>query len=174
MVRRPIALLLAALLFLFCYGCAASHGVNNSSINNFDRESEDDPEKWMEYTISALMADNPEILKPLFAANLQESDEFDSKLQSLMSYFNGDIQSYDIVLGRTYLSTHDGIVESDVGCDIKTTNASYRLAIKIRLTDKNDSRNEGIQSLYIINANDIAPDVGYWGNIVWLPGITLP
>lgn len=173
MVRKIATLLLVVLLFLFCYGCAGSTGADNLRINGFDRDSEDNPEKWMERTINALMVDNPDALKQLFAAHLQETDEFDNQIQSLFSYFDGDIESYDIVLGRTYISTHDGIMESDVGCDINTTNASYRLAIRICLTNKRDSRNEGIQSLYVVNTNDIAPDVGYWGSIVWTPGITI-
>ena len=76
-------------------------------------------------------------------------------------------------LGMTHLSTHDGIMESEVGCDIKTTSASYRLAIKICLIDEHDDGNKGIQSLYVINLNDIPQDVGYWGSIVLTPGITI-
>lgn len=173
MVRKTVTLLLVVLLFLACNGCTESDGANDLRINSFNRDSEDDPEKWMERTITALMVDNPDALKQLFVAHLQETDEFDSQIQSLFSYFDGDIESYNIVLGRTYISTHDGIMESDVGCDINTTNASYRLAIKICLTDKRDSSNDGIQSLYVVNTNDIAPDVGYWGSIVWTPGITI-
>lgn len=161
------------LLFISCCGCAESDGANNLNINNFDRASEDDPKKWMKVTVNTIIANNPSVLKELFAVNLQETDEFDSQLQSLFSYFDGDIESYDIVLGMTYLSTHDGIMESDVGCDIKTTNASYRLAIKICLMNKHNNRHEGIQSLYVTNINDIAQDVGYWGSIVWTPGITI-
>lgn len=185
MIHKCVSSILILLLLFLCYAGTRTDEADNTTLNPFDSVSDTetpsdlrkelgkDSKKWMEHTVNALITDNPGALKPLFSPNLQETELFDSQLQSVFSFIDGEIESYEIVLGAIYLSTHSGTMESEVGCDIKTTTASYRLAISIRMVDKADSRKEGIQSLYVININDIPTDVGYWGSVVLPPGITV-
>ena len=185
MIRKCVSSILILLLLFFYYAGTRADEADNTTLDFYDRASDTqtpselrkelgkESRNWMEYTMNAIIADDPGALTPLFSPDLQDAELFDDQLQSVFLFIDGEIESYKIHPGMTYLSTHDGIMESKVGCDIKTTTASYRLAISIRMVDKADSSKEGIQSLYVININDIPTDVGYWASVVLSPGITV-
>ena len=126
----------------------------------------------MEKVVDALTTEDANALKHLLSDSVADDTGIDEQIQALYEFIDGEIESYNIVLGPTYQSVHEGIRESDAGCDIVTTTGEYRIAIRIRLIDEGDSHNLGIQSIFAVSADDISEDIGYWGSIIWKAGIT--
>lgn len=188
-MAKKSGILLIVLLFLLCSGCASSEQPNNTDMSFFERVAiayakvteelfgrpKHESEQWMEHTIHALMTDDSDALKTLFSDSvIANVNDIDAQIQDLFEFIEGEIQTYDVVLGPTSQSNHGGMYkESDIGCDITTTSGSYRIAIRICMIDENNNMNEGVQSLYAIKADDISSDVGYWGGIVWNNGVTI-
>lgn len=118
----------------------------------------------------------------MFAPNIiADIDNFDQSIIELMTYYNGNYESYvSKGLGSEY-DRHDGVEKKwlNMGYDITTTEDVYRIAIIWHIQDTSNAGNIGIWSLYIIrfdddpNSNYTYAGDGLWTNGIHM-GITYP
>ena len=149
---------------------------NNSIIINDEKKTSD---IVLKNILEAIQTNNIEQLISQFSkSTLDDVDNIYLKANELFDYFNGDVVSYNDWLGGPYVETSKDdkyvfqLMESTY--DIKTTKCDYRLAISYVTKDTENNDNIGLHSLYIIKLeDDLNPDLAYWGDNKFTPGIQI-
>ena len=123
-------------------------------------------------------AEDGDGIKALFAPNkIAGLSDFDKSLEELFLYYDGEFVS---------VTRHSTGVEDDkdsgierkwynMSYDVTTSAAIYRMAFFWCAKDTGDSGNVGIESFYILKADDDPnfPQYTYRGDGAWTPGINI-
>ena len=127
--------------------------------------------------IDAIENKDKNALKELFSKEAIKTDtHLDESIEVLFDLVEGSLISYDDLGASTCGETNDenGYRNRFTGTyDIITTGGEYRLSFRMCTVDTGNRDNEGIQSLYIIRAEDTDPQFAYWGDGNWTPGIVI-
>lgn len=167
-MKRIIPLLLAvALIFTGC----------GSAISNF-KNLYGDAYTLFEKTIlemfQAIQNEDKEALKKLFSPNVRDNESFDNMVDALFDFIQGDVISYHIdnSPGASKAVLPQVTTRSAYGpISIKTSSNTYYLEVKECLIDTSDKNNEGICSVYIIDAKNWQTRFTYRGDGLWTDGI---
>lgn len=134
----------------------------------------------IEKLLEAIKSKNGDIVKSMFSKNaIADANNIDENIFKLFNCFKGEILSYEDWGGP---GVSQGNNDDGSGCiwkilrstyDVKTSENTYRFAIKEFTTDTADPNNVGVYSIYVINAKDTDMDVAYWGDGNWTPGLTV-
>lgn len=134
--------------------------------------------KKFDEILEALETKDKEQLTALFSKeSLRVAEEFDSSVNELFDFFEGEVESYDDWGAQEVSTSYENdeiiqIIESTY--DVKTTDCEYRFAIIYIYKDTADSDNVGVKSLYVIKKeDDIDPEYAYWGDGKNTPGINI-
>ena len=118
-------------------------------------------------------------LKKLFAADaLAAETDMDAELDTLFSFFQGKVLSYELddgFVANVSTEFHDREFKQifRASFEIETDQKSYRVAICDQVHDTKNPENKGIYSLYIIKTEDADERFTYWGDGKWTPGINI-
>lgn len=157
--------LLLLLLVLSITLCSCSK-INKETINEFTYKiwdffttsKEEVVNEYMNNLIDALEADDKEAVKALFSQTvISEHKTFDSELDDLMLYFEGEAEPYnDDLVVHTHKERHkDGSkYELSDGGTIKTTKHTYSISFSITVEDSEDSDNIGFSYFDIIKVEN--------------------
>ncbi len=114
-------------------------------------------------------------LAQLFSPNaLADTEDFAADAQALFDLFDGNVAAIADWAGpMSEGSSQDGeswkMIQSSV--DFQTWDQDLRLAMLICTQNTKAPENVGLQSLYLIRAEDSDLEIAYWGGWEWLPGI---
>lgn len=171
---RKICLLLFAFILSVVFSSCSLRGPH--LINRlFDNDAQV-ANKTFEQLLDAIENKDKDKLKKLFAKNILQQSNIDSNIDYLFSFFQGKIVSYsDFVSGpmveEERSDNHIKIMQSNY--DVETDKQKYRFAVKLVTIDTNIPDNIGINSIYIIHAEDTDVEKAYWGGYIWNPGINI-
>ena len=167
------------ILLVAVFVCSCSSKRNNAFGNNNSERVE--ANQKMEKVLQALENEDADGLTSLFSANvIAEDDSFNEKLDLLFEYYNGALVSYNDWGAPAVYNSVDSegynrrVTSYDMTYDVETTEEKYRFAIYYVVLDTADVKNVGIQSLYIIKAQDDTNlQFPYWGDGKNTPGINI-
>ena len=129
--------------------------------------------------ITAVSNRDANAIKKLFSNNVkQQVDDMDEKISELFEFIQGDIISYSDAKDRgvgVSTKTEHGKRRKDIQpCFCLTTSMhTYYFAIRECMVDTFDPNNEGLLSIYIIDADDWTEAYVYRGDSAWTPGINV-
>lgn len=132
----------------------------------------------MDAILCALENRDAEQLTSLFAKNaLSEVENFQSAVDSLFSYYQGNHTSYNN-WGATNSSTEregNHQIRKIYGTyDVTTNTGTYRFAFLYVVTDTLYPDNVGLRSVYVIKMEeDTDPQCAYRGDDLYTPGIQI-
>ena len=140
-----------------------------------------DSKHWVEATfaemVNAIKSENRGAFADKFSISARsEGDAFEEKVDELYAFIQGDVESYNILPGRSHIKNKDGgniVREVSASFCLVTTENTYYIAIKECIIDSWNADNEGIQSLYIVNAKDWQTEYIYHGDGMWTHGINI-
>lgn len=163
-----IAFILSIALML--YSCSSGSIANTDDRTIINNKFEE--------VLTAIQTEDKKMLISLFSEETRENVEnLEQAAEELFKYFNGDVEEYD---DRGTLLTDDskdyGKVSKEIDgtFDVKTTECEYRFTIKYISIDELNANNIGIQSLYIIKADDDTNKINaYWGDHKYTSGINI-
>lgn len=122
-----------------------------------------------EKVLEAIEEENKDLLISLFAKEtLKKVVSFDSTIDDLFDYFNGDVISYNDWGGPVVEITRedDQIIQTmDSTYDVTTTECVYRFSLRYISRDTTNTDNLGVHFLYITKLeDDTSPEHAYWGD----------
>ena len=171
-MKKFLALLLT--LIIVIYFCSCSVGGNMKFIDDDHRIAQEK----IEQVLDAIVTEDSASLTALFSKySIDKAQSFEKSVEELFNYFEGTVESYDDGAGPFVETTREGnrmikIMEST--CEIKTTEQKYRLAIRFTINNTTNQDEIGVESLYIIKAEDDKYlDEAYWGDGKFTPGINI-
>lgn len=129
--------------------------------------------KMLERIMESLERED-ESMENLFSANtINSCKSLGEQITLLNQFFCGEIDSVTNKGVISHESTDHGTVTEIIQAsyDISTTSDVYRIAFQFCLADTINPDNVGLQSLYIIKAEDSDKDFSYWGGHKWEAGI---
>ena len=133
--------------------------------------------KCLEDLLINLQEENTEKTKSLFALNaIIDLENFDEDIFKLFQYFNGNYETFISDGLGTFNEVEHGKNKKYylITSDVKTTENTYRFAIKWYVEDDFDSENIGIHSLYVIKfEDDPYSEYSYGGDGLWTNGINI-
>ena len=174
---KKFCLLLVLSSILLLTSCSLGGGHMPGSIFDDDKTAAN---TRIEKLLEAIQSKNGDIVKSMFSKNaIADANNIDENIFKLFNCFKGEILSYEDWGGPgvSQGNNDDGsgriwkILRSTY--DVKTSENTYRFAIKEFTTDTADPNNVGVYSIYVINAKDTDMDVAYWGDGNWTPGLTV-
>ncbi len=115
-------------------------------------------------------------LKSLFSKNAINADEnIDEDIARIFSIFQGEFVKYDGGKTSSDGKKYDDFVLILVksSYDVETTEGNYRFAIADIFEDTSDKNNIGINSLYMVKAENSDTEFTYFGDGKWTPGINI-
>ena len=132
----------------------------------------------LEELIAAVEEQDIDTISSLFSENTREkSDTFDDSVKELIEYYTGSYLSTAIPQKPHTSRSRDGDAEERIihsFFDVSTSECSYRISMMWTEKDTKDGKNVGINSLYIINAeDDINLSTAYSGDGKETPGINI-
>jgi hypothetical protein len=159
---------------LFLHACSPG-GDNMFSIYTTDH---DETKACMDKLCEALQNRDKDALKALLSKNVVYAvEDTDAQVDALFDYFVGEYQSYyDPAATSTSAEKYDGKKRKyhEMTYEVYTNTNQYRVAILYYVYDTFDKDNEGIYSLYILNATDDSDlSVCYRGDGKYTPGINI-
>ena len=165
-MKRTVSFLLLICSSLFLFSCTLFPVSNVYS----DHEKCD---KLMEKLSLSLTNNDFTCAKTFFSPILYDMDGFASDLQSLIDYFDGDV---DTIKGRVDSGEYSNYdYEEKHHCleyTIITNVDTFRFSLNYIEKDSRDKNNVGIKSLYVLKlSEDEFPDDRYTGDIESIDGI---
>ena len=128
--------------------------------------------KKLEKFVECINSNNAEEFKSLFSEEtIKKYDSFDNDILTLFDFIDGEIISWEDKGG---LGSSDGFNDDGSGLvwkeisaiyDIKTSNQTYHLALKVATKHSKDSQKIGVNSFHIINSKDWSEDFYYGGSM---------
>ena len=173
-MKKISVFLFAFILVLFSSSCSLRGPHLMERLFDTDTEVAN---RNFEQVIKAVQNRDTDSLKTLFSKNAVESSEnFEKDAIALFDFFQGEMVSYDDWGGGGADASRDQTGEWKFilsTYDVETDKAQYRFAIKQFTKDTTDPDNIGIDSLYVIRAENSNLQYAYWGEHKWKPGITV-
>lgn len=172
-MKKAAIFCLTAILLLACAfsmaGCAFFDDL-------FAPSDDEDADNKLNSFVECLQNEDGDGIKALFAQNkIASLSDFDESMEELFLYYDGEFVS---------VTRHSTGVEDDkdsgikrkwynMSYDVTTSAAIYRMAWCAK--DTGDSGNVGIESFYILKADDDPnyPQYTYRGDGAWTPGINI-
>ena len=144
----------------------------------FAPSDDEDADNKLNSFVECLQNEDGDGIKALFAQNkIASLSDFDESMEELFLYYDGEFVS---------VTRHSTGVEDDkdsgikrkwynMSYDVTTSAAIYRMAFFWCAKDTGDSGNVGIESFYILKADDDPnyPQYTYRGDGAWTPGINI-
>ena len=129
-----------------------------------------------EKILESIQSKNEDMMISVFSKeSLKKIGSLDESVNALFDYFNGTVESYDDWVGPFVETTKENdqtIQIMEATYDVKTTECTYRFAIRYLSEDTENANNIGVQSLYVIKMeDDIGPEYAYWGDGKFTSGI---
>lgn len=135
-------------------------------MGEFFKSDKDIAEVRMKQILAAIENHEKDTIKKMFSkSTVNKSDDFDANIDSLFSFFQGDVESYDSWAGPGVFeekSSGNNKKEVQSTYDVKTTEQKYRISIQEFLVDTENPDNIGIYSFSIIKAEDTDEEYAYW------------
>lgn len=129
----------------------------------------------LEQVIEAIQSENADAVFALFAAEQRENAELRSRIEQLLSYYDGEMLSYDDWGGPVADELmQDGHKQKTFDCNynVETTCGTYRVFMRWIVEDTADSNRVGLRSFYIVKAESDADfEYAYWGDGKYTPGL---
>ena len=132
-------------------------------------------ETYMDDLLETIKNGDQQALCDLFSQEAQNEDKIVNNAKLLLKLFGNDFRASNYNRGMAKKSACYGEIyqEAYTGCDIETSNGTYRVMIKVCIKDTSNTENIGIVSLYITRIESLE-GAGYWGAYTaWEPGIIL-
>ena len=178
---KIIALVLCIAITVTLTGCDLSEEFFSKKLwekDMFDRfynTDEDQAHKYFEQIIKSIENQDIDMMRPLFASDVILSTDLDSQIRELLSFCAGNLISYDISGPGSHASREDEIYYKEifVSYDFSTTEGNYRMAYLVCTINSEHPEKVGLQSVYIIKAEESDLTYAYWGDNEWTPGITI-
>ena len=134
------------------------------------------PAQWLEQLIDTIEAENHEEAINVFSQTaIASQPDLDSQIDELFNFWSGELVSFEELLRSPQETWDRGIHIKDeyVAYSIKTTTEQYSIMIKCCTLHTGDSSAVGIYAIHLIRTEDAEPNVIYWGDKNWLPGILI-
>jgi hypothetical protein len=169
LVFKWCKLLFLMVMCTFLCGCSF---LDSSAILDHGQELAN---QKFDQVLTSVQSKDADKLKRLFSdACKKDVDNLDASITELFSYFIGNVEAVDD-WGACYAETskEDNQVFQAIEAtyDVKTDAGTYRFAIRIISEDTKNSDNIGVQSLYIVKADDTSLEYACWGDGRFTPGI---
>lgn len=132
--------------------------------------------KKMEQLLTSIKNEDRAEIKSLFAPDkIADIEDFDSDIEALLTYYDGDLESFKGVSGTNDYKDHGLITKHyNMSYDVTTTQTVYRFAIIWYVEDTGNTDNVGIWSLNVIKFyDDPNQNISYGGDGSWSNGIHL-
>ena len=133
-----------------------------------------EPAQWLEQLIDAIETGNKEEAYNVFSqTTIDAVPDLDAQIDELFNFWIGDLESFEELLRSPQETWNRGIHTKDeyVGYSIKTTDEQYSVMIKCCTVHTGDSSAVGIHAIHLIKTADAEPNMVYWGDKNWFPGI---
>jgi hypothetical protein len=147
------SILLLGMLFL----CSCSLGGIRTKILNKD-DDETKANERLEQVIEAIKNKDKDVLKSLFSQKaLSEVDDFDSSVNDLLDFFQGDVESWKKSSGPTVFESNDhGHVKKEVSTYyyVNTDKQKYFFLLRDYPVDTDQPDNVGLYLLLVVKSED--------------------
>lgn len=173
-MKRLFLLFFTVILLLAQTSCIKGGDIFNKSALSPQDKIGDSFEKLMK----AVKERNAEKVKILFSENLQDLESFNNDVNEFIDFIEGDIFSYtSIDEGGFGLSGNidygKRIKVAECCFTVRTTKNKYHIAISECIEDDYDSKNIGVESVYIIDSKNWYEEGLYRGDGKWTKGINI-
>ena len=131
---------------------------------------------YFEQIIASIEGKDADALEKLFSANTKTNvANIDSQINMLFEFCSGDMISFYKHGPGSHAERHQDRYYKEIYTtyDFTTTEGDYRLAFLFCSIDSECPENVGLQSVFIIRAEDSDTTRAYWGDDDWTPGITI-
>ena len=154
--------------------CACSDRKNQKMFENDQRIAQEK----IEQVLDAVEKKDSASLTALFSKyGIDNAESFEKSVEELFNYFEGTIETYEdavvpFVEGMEEKKQKQEMRLMQSTCEIKTTKHIYHLAIRFYAINTYNPEQIGIESLYIIKADeDKLLSESYGSNVEFVPGI---
>lgn len=174
MKKLAIACLTAALLLASVFSVAGCTFFDDL----FAPSDNEDADNKLDSFVERLQNEDGDGIKALFAQNkIADLSNFDESIEKLFQYYDGEFVSVTRHSTGMEDDKDSGIERKwyNMSYDVTTSTEIYRMAFIWCAKDTGDSGNVGIESFYILKANDDPnyPQYSYGGDGAWTPGINI-
>ena len=139
-------------------------------------QDEPEPAQWLEQLIDAIETGNKEEACNVFSQTAIDAvPDLDAQIDELFNFWTGNLVSFEELVRSPQEAQYHGIHTKDeyVGYSIKTTDEQYSVMIKCCTVHTGDSSAVGIHAIHLIKTADTEPNMVYWGDKNWFPGIDI-
>ena len=167
--------LILMMLVLLLTSCS----IGESNVNFYFGDNISIADKTFEKVVAAIEANDAKLLESYFSANVQEQvSELHTQATDFLNFIDGKVVSYtsakEAGVGANMTNRHGKKIKDILSTfTLKTDSQTYYIEIKEIIIDHFDSKNIGIQSIYIINANDWEFDYMFGSRGECNPGINI-
>lgn len=172
-MRKHLHPLWMILAMVFCLGTLASCAALPKFGPKSDRENSD---QHFEQVLSAIQNEDINYLESLFSKKaLSEVDDFDSGVQRLFDFFDGDVISYEFRAEGISDNKDDGIrtTKKRWWYTVSTSTGEYLFFFLEHPRDEANPDNVGLYMLQVIKAEDKAT-LFDGGQTILNPGVYVP
>ena len=136
----------------------------------------DGTEQMLGQLLSAVETRDIATMQEMFSQNTAaENPDLEEQISEFLDFFDGTEVSCKFWGSATSESRDSGvsIKETHASYDIVTTAGEYRLAMMFYTNDNASPENVGMYSIYIAKAEGTDPEMAFWGDRNWTPGIVI-
>ena len=171
-MKKIAFLILLIISSLVCTSCTSSWRYLLMSAEGIMDESFDE-------IVEAIKLKDSQKLIDVFADSVKEQEGFDESVTEFINYVKGDIvyfsSAYEYMLTEKKVKENGKTRrEGNTSFTIETSTDKYYVAVAQCFVDENDKDNEGVYSVYIIDAKNKKDPYVYRGHGgIFKPGITI-
>ena len=167
--------IILTILVLLLTSCS----IGESNMNFYFGDNISIADKTFEKVVTAIETNDAKLLESYFSANVQaQVPELHTQATDFLNFIDGEVVSYtssrETGVGASMRNQHGQKCKELLATfTLKTNSQTYHIEIKEVIIDHFDRKNMGIQSMYIINANDWELDYVFGSGGECNPGINM-